>query len=687
VYLNRISKKINMKKIDASKLNWLLMGWRPFHWRLRWSMELGIALKSDVNPFPVKLPSSVQGALKETEILPDWNMGMQSRECEWVEHRHWEFLTEIPEGYFGDQKMIKLVAEGLDYSGWILVDGKEVADFSGALVPHVFDLSDSLGDQKKHYLSIVFDEPPAEQGQVGYTSQSKYFKPRFSYSWDWCPRFVPIGISDELFFEIGPKTIEIEGVRSVLNPDNRTGYVQVILNKIGPADRVIFRLSLRGKVVWESHELLTTDRKDWSLDGFDVEAWWPNGLGNHSVYDLDILVQASSGIVQIEHYAIGFKRVEWEPCQGASNDAFPWICKVNGTPIFLQGVNWTPIRMDYAAISESDYRQRIDLYTDMGCNVLRVWGGAYLEKKIFYQLCDEAGLLVWQEFPLSSSGVDNWAPENPEVIQTLCNIAKSYIHRRGHYVSKLLWCGGNELQSEAGKKTGCGVPLDFSHPCLQALKEVVEREDPGVCFLPCSASGPRFCADSKDFGKKLHHDVHGPWQMEGKIEQWEDYWRSDDALLRSEVGLPGASDVVLVDRYRGTCDPWPPSNENTYWNHANSWWIQWDVFKDQLIGATQQEKYVHYVELSQNLQARGLALAAWYCKARFPRCGGFIIWMGHDAFPCLSNTAIIDFDGNPKPAYYALKNIFLRTVNEITRKPVEMLQVCPDQPRDVVIRI
>ena len=80
----------------------------------------------------------------------------------------------------------------------------------------------------------------------------------------------------------------------------------------------------------------------------------------------------------------------------------------------------------------------IELYKLMGCNIFRVWGGAYLEREDFYDLCDRAGILVWQEFPLSSSGVDNYAPDDPAVIKKLCDIATDYIHRRAHHACKLL---------------------------------------------------------------------------------------------------------------------------------------------------------------------------------------------------------------------------------------------------------
>jgi beta-mannosidase len=193
---------------------------------------------------------------------------------------------------------------------------------------------------------------------------------------------------------------------------------------------------------------------------------------------------------------------------------------------------------------------------------------------------------------------------------------------------------------------------------MAALREVVQREDPHTRYIPTSPSGPTFSADEKDFGKGMHHDVHGPWKLWGSMNEWRDYWQRDDALFRSEVGMPGASPLDIFDTFSGDCSPWPPSRENPYWLHGAAWWIQWDEFREEIEHLPPDEGLRRYVELSQQRQAEALAVAAGACKDRFPRCGGFLVWMGHDCFPCPANTAIIDFLGRPKPAYHALAAVF-----------------------------
>lgn len=653
-----------MQEIDLTTLTWQLFGWRPYTWRLGKSMETGSTMQADIGPVPARAPGSVQQALRDAGILPDWNAGMNSLACEWVEHRHWDFSVTLPAGAIAPGQRVLLDAQGLDYSGWILVDCREIAAFKGALTPHLFELTSALSDGNTHQLSIVFDVPPPEQGQIGYTSNSRHFKPRYCYSWDWTPRIVPIGIWDALRLKSAAQcAIDPIHTRASLAADNRTGRVEVALQ----ADALIVPPAEIGEVsvvlldgaaeLARGSGSFARDRLDILLDDIPVEPWWPNGVGPAKTYTLRLQASIQGEPWRLDR-VVGFKRVRWLPCEGAPEHAEPWICEVNGTPVFLQGANWVPPRTSYPDSSDDEYRRLIELYRDMGCTCLRVWGGAILEKDIFYRLCGEAGILVWQEFPLSSSGVENWPPEEPETIVELSHLCISYIRRRAHHPALLLWCGGNELLGGGGKGVD-SVPCDYAHPCIAAMKDVVNRWDPGRRFLPTSASGPWEWGSPERFGTGTLHDVHGPWGFGpwvNNLDEWRAYWSRDDALFRSETGMPAAQSLDMFRKYGGGTDVWPPTT--AYWRHTAAWWGQWDRFRDTLGELPPDEALAEYIRLTQAEQAEAYAIAAAACKNRFPRCGGFLVWMGHDAFPCPANNAFIDFDRNPKPAYFALKKVF-----------------------------
>jgi len=640
-----------MTTIDLSLASWQVAGWRPYAWQLGRSQEIGFVLKTDFPPVPAVVPGSVQAALKNAGIIEDWLVGLNSLDCEWVENRHWEFFTDIGAEAIPPGSPVELRADGLDYSGSILIDNRIIADFSGALLRHRFDLGSYLADGKAHRLGIVFHETPREQGQIGFSSRSHLFKPRFSYGWDWCPRFVPIGIWDDIKLLVGRVGPEVEQITTTLTEDQTLGKIHVRISggEVGSTLRLSVRLD--GKPVSEAAYTIAGELSECLVEVPAPDLWHPNGYGAQILYRLEVHSNGES----IHETTIGFKHVFWRQNPGASADAIPWVCVVNGKPVFLAGVNWTPVSLDYHELDERRYRRLIDLYKDLGCTLLRVWGGAFLERDIFYRLCDEAGLMVWQEFPLSSSGIENEAPNNPNAIATLGTIALDYIKRRSSHVSLILWCGGNELfRPEAG----ISQPLNGKDPCLAALALIVEEADPDRRFLPTSPSGPVFGADEANFGKGIHHHVHGPWGMPGSIADWKRYWTADDSTLRSEVGMPGASSASLINKYAGTQKAWPADRSNPLWVHGGDWWIQWDRFKDQIGDLEPVAALEKYCGLSRELQASALGFAAASVKARFPRCGGFFVWMGHDCFPCTSNTSIIDIDGNPKPAYWSLKEVF-----------------------------
>jgi beta-mannosidase len=329
---------------------------------------------------------------------------------------------------------------------------------------------------------------------------------------------------------------------------------------------------------------------------------------------------------------------------------------VNGKQLFLFGVNWTPIRPNFADLQDEDYRKRIAAYQDIGVNMLRVWGGGFLETHAFYDLCDEKGLLIWQEFPLCSSGLDNCPPVGEEVMQQMSQIAASYIQRIQHHACLFLWCGGNELEDNRPEHVSTDPTLTIGqNPLVVKLGEIVAKHDPGRSYLPTAPYGPVGTFTLSSCGKGAHWDVHGPYNLVGPVDgEWRDLWRHDDAMFHSETGAPSTSSAAIIRRFKGDLNVVPGTHSNPLWNRQ-PWWIDWPKFVQEK--GREPASLEEFVTWSQKRQADALTIAVSAAKSRFPACGGLILWMGHDAFPCTANTSIIDFDGNPKPAALALKSI------------------------------
>src|SRR3954463_7740161 len=139
-------------RIELSKGRWQLRGYRPNYWHQRGAVEHAGNYQPQWGPIAAKVPGSAQTALQEAGMLPDWNVGTNSLLCEWVEHYQWEFRTNLKPVKLGAGERAVLHCDGLDYSGWIGIDNKIVATFSGALIRHEFDLTEYLTDGKAHAL-------------------------------------------------------------------------------------------------------------------------------------------------------------------------------------------------------------------------------------------------------------------------------------------------------------------------------------------------------------------------------------------------------------------------------------------------------------------------------------------------------------------------------------------------------
>ena len=658
-----------VRKFDLGSLKWTLSGFTPNGWMGK-SLERGFIIDPEFPPVPAKVPGSVQGVLREAGTLQDFFEGLNSLNCEWIEHRDWVFETTLPDEWFKIGKRFVLNCGGLDGNGVIVFNKKQVGTFDNAYIPYEFDLSEHVlpAGNKLH---LIFCLPPRWLG-LGYTSQIKDWKPRFNYTWDWTPRIVQLGPWEPVSLEVSDGLhIESLNCRSGFDLGTSKGllFMKGTLDGLSCSGCKLSLSLIDGKKLLKKQAISVSSFENGvSWSGIEVEAWWPNGSGRQPLYKVVCELHDAKGVcLDKQERTVGFKHVEWRQCENAPAGADPWICAVNGKPIFLQGVNWTPIRPTFADLKEADFKQLISQYKELGCNIFRVWGGAVLEKECFYDLCDRLGILVWQEFPLSSSGHENWPPEGEAQIDTLVRIAESYIIRRRHHVSLLMWCGGNELQGSLdGGKVGAGLPVTLKHPLMERFNALIESEDTGRRFVPSSSSGPRFLAGKEDFGKGLHWDVHGPWTVAGDTpEEAAAYWANDDALFRSEVGAPGASSAELIRRYSNGLSVTPGTSENMLWRRF-PWW-GWKDFTKEL--GREPSTLEEFVAWSQKRQADALFLAVDAAKKRFPGIGGMIIWMGHDSFPCPSNTAIIDFHGNPKPAALAISQIWKSDIEKLKHEP------------------
>lgn len=641
---------------DLSDAEWQLIGWRRNDWELARTPAAAKVAYPDVGAVPARVPGSVRGALLRCGVIADPTFGVQSRDSEWLEHRDWEFRRSLVDGLMTAEEAVagvRLIVEcdELDHAGAVMLGSSEIGRFRGSFTPYTFDATDAYVAGERD-LRIIFTGAPDGLGQNGWSTRVRDMKPRFSYGWDWIPRLVSAGIPGQVRLRSAIPTHPrvLARLRTDYDPVSARSYLDVTLGTDGEVpDGALIEVAVSDEIVAECPASMSGMRLE-----VDAAPWQIAGRGDHVLHTVDIRLVADGVVLDSQRRRVGFRRIEWRMTEAAPQGADPWLCIVNGDPVFLAGINWVPIRADYADLTEADYRVRLERYRELGVVIIRVWGGSGIERPVFYDLCDELGILVWQEFPLSSSGLDNEPASDAEFISELENVAESYVERLAHHASLVLWSGGNELNIvvEPGVP---GPPLDLGHPTLAALSAVVQRLDPGRRFVATSPSGPRFEVDPAEYGRGLHHDVHGPWEFTDEPGAWEAYWEADDSIMRSEVGVAGASGLDLLKRH-GLTQPSTGEDLRQLWTHTSGWWLtRFDRWLDE--GGDIAELPV-WVQESQQRQARMIGFAARRSLERFPVCAGFLVWFGHDAFPCAVSLSLLDFDGELKPVAHAFAEVF-----------------------------
>ncbi|MBK8020837.1 MAG: hypothetical protein IPK19_05250 [Chloroflexi bacterium] len=495
------------------------------------------------------VPGSVTHDLWTAGEVPDPYFERNSLLLEWVPARTWLYKKtfRVDEALRGRQ--IRLHFDGVDYQAEFFLNGEPLGTHTGMYTPAVFDVSDRLNYDGDNLIAVVIEPAPHEEPQVGRTSRVRTHKSRMTYWWDFCPRMVHLGIWQDVSLRVtGNVRIDDVFARPQLSPDLHRAEVAVSveLTALQPAD-VQVRTTIRqsGSVVATAVRAAAlptgTTRWEHTLTVESPCLWWPNGHGDQPLYEAEVVVEdphpptASAGEGESDRRMVtfGIRRIEWEANEGAGASALPYTLVVNGRKVYIKGWNWVPIDVMYGVPRPDKLAHLFRLAKNAHVNLLRVWGGGLIETEAFYALADRYGILIWQEFIQSSSGIDNTPPESPAYIDMMVREAAQIIPRLRNHASLALWCGGNELTG--GEET---LPLDDTHPVLAALKAVVARLDPDRRWLPTSPTGPVFgnTLENIDADPASLHDVHGPWEFQGVTGQYALYNRST-SLLHSEFGV------------------------------------------------------------------------------------------------------------------------------------------------------
>jgi beta-mannosidase len=308
-----------------------------------------------------------------------------------------------------------------------------------------------------------------------------------------------------------------------------------------------------------------------------------------------------------------------------SVDLHEWQFSLNAQREFIRGLNWVPADSFPGRLRSDNYTRLLKMARDSGANLLRVWGGGLREKRTFYDLCDELGMLVWQEFPFACLFLGSY-PRDPAYLALVEAECSAIVRQLGRHPSLVVWCGGNEFSRSRNR------------PLLDTLAALVAHHDGTRPFIPVSPSFDRG-GDA--------HNWH-VWHGQAPIQ----HYQVETARFLSEFGLQA---LPHLDTLQATL-PDPATGWETH--HADEQKLKRYIsLFDQQLRAGHNQSSIHNLQFtihnSQLAQCAALQTAIEHVRRRKGEAGGVCVWQFNEPWPAIS-WAIVDYFGRPKLAYERL---------------------------------
>lgn len=634
-------------------------------WQLSWKEPSDGTLKT----IPAQVPGNVIGDLARAEIVPDPYRGTNSNLLRPYEFVDWEYRTAFSAPELAAGERLELVFEGIDTIAEIFVNGASVGHAANMVIPHRFDITDQVRSDSGNELVVQiqssinyarrFRRPPAAVAS-SYNYEGLYLRrPMHTYGWDIAPRLVGAGLWRNVSLE-------------VVKPERWTSLylftVQVSPKKAelmldwsfetpsGTLEGFEARLTMQcGDTVCEQRFPL---RFVTGVHGFDVPAprlWYPLGSGEQNLYSVELELIHDGKTADIRRWTAGIRTIRLERTEENVNGEGKFEFIVNNRPVFIKGSNWVP---SDALHGENPERvgKSLELFRDLGCNMVRCWGGNVYESEDFFDFCDRCGLLVWQDFMFACEV----PPHDTEFSETVRREAEAVITRLRNHPSLALWCGDNECDELFFyNKSINRLPPSFNKISREILFDAVGTYDPARDYLPSSP----FLSDPIWRGKRRYASPEQ--HLWGPRDNWKSsFYKDNTAIFASEIGYHGMPNPESIKKFI------PPESLNG--RIGNPDWLchaaqafndpngpyayRIKLMLDQVEGCFGEvpEKLEDFVAYSQIVQAEAFKFFIENFRMRKWRKTGLIWWNVIDCWPQFSD-AVVDYYFSKKLAYWYIR--------------------------------
>lgn len=610
------------------------------------------------------VPGVVQVDLFQNNVIPDPFFGGNEQRLQWISDTGWvyEKYFELDKNFFA-YRNIQLVCEGLDTYANVYIND--------SLVLTADNMFKTWYSYPKKHLRIGYNKIRVEFPSITKLNKAFYEnlpyklpgdersvcrKAAYQFGWDWSPRMITTGIWRPIYIRYW-RYVDVLGVnyiqKSLTDTLARMSASFVINSTL--TDTAIFKLMLDSTVFFEGRELLTKGVNAIRID-FDMtnpQRWWPNGMGAHTRYNLGYQVWFAERKEAEGHQKIGLRTVELVQDKDSIGKSF--YLKVNDVPVFVRGANYVPMDNFPSRVIDSMYIALIKDVDASNINMLRVWGGGIYENDLFYDLCDDKGILIWQDFMFANQ----MFPEDEKFFKNVQDEVIQTIVRLRRHPAIVLWCGNNEIEEGwynwgwvkdygYSKTDSSKIYRNYRKIFKEFISYAVSRYD---TLRPYVSSSP------------MHGWGRDESLKEGDLHYWGVWWGKEPfdiynekvGRFVSEYGFQGFPDYSTIEKFTPPYERKLGSNVmKAHQKHPVGYETIDEYMRRDFNVPSDFEMYGY---VSQLLQADGLKTAVEAHRRAKPACMGTMYWQLNDSWPVIS-WSTRDYYGKKKASFYATSRVY-----------------------------
>jgi beta-mannosidase len=632
-----------------------LSGWK-------WQMEgvlPGRGLQEGFDKFPAgqmgpvflwtaaKIPGDVYTDLWKAGGIDDPNYGRNLEKAKWVMDREWWYTTllVLPKEMAG--KRIRIVFDGIDYECDVWFNGSHLGSHQGMFSSFGFDITRLAEFSKQNRVMIRLAPPPLDLGRF----QGK----KFFWGGDYFRFASPIGIWRPVRIEAtGDARITDVHVESTVDSGGAANVdIDIeIDNAAGRARPVVVSASVKGKNFESAPIAAQTEQRLWpgtnklrlSVKLPDAKLWWPWDQGKQNLYRAEVTIKDGAQVSDSTGTTFGVRTVRLEMNPGFTKEEveYPWTVRINGRRHYLRSAAWGgPPSIFYGRTPIEHYRHLVSEAKAGNINNIRIFGWHPPEIKEFYDLCDEAGITVWQGFPFGSAVL----PKDPEFMNGALHEVEGIVKERRNHPSLVLWQGGEEVVHLPEHLEGSNLSLMF------AIQEAIRPLTNTPFFLMSSLGQPA----ARLAGFKAKENFHAGGRFYG-LEQKsiEEYYPPLDYAIVPELMVTSAPNVASIKKFIPPGELWPPGPS---WGYH---WADLDVFavsNFEVFGDTRMGSLEEFVEATQIAQGTEFQFAIEQFRRRKPRTSGTGICHFMTSWPDFK-WGIVDYYGERKRSFEMVQRAY-----------------------------